>query len=229
MRPRAMHCRRGRHARHWRHGRPPAIPPGRSARPRGRRAAGGGAGAAAVLRLFLLLAGRLLRAASAARRDGHRERRPASAMAVQRHLRRHARGRAGVRMGRGAPAAPTFCPAGVSVLRAQHPDLLRAVHVRGGAHRRRARLLHLGQPLQPVRRLGVLERHGRPLHQRAGTAPVRLHRCGRQRGRLARTVSDGVARGAARPDQPAADRRRAARARGAMRLGAHASRGAAGE
>ena len=49
---------------------------------------------------------------------------------------------------------------------------------------RRARVLCLGQRIQPVCGRGVLVVHGRPVHRRAGQAPVRLHRR-RRHGRRA--------------------------------------------
>ena len=44
---------------------------------------------------------------------------------------------------------------------------------------RRARVLRLDQRVQPVRGVGVLVVHGRPVDERIGQAPVRLHRRGR--------------------------------------------------
>ena len=49
--------------------------------------------------------------------------------------------------------------------------------------------LRVVERLQSVRRVGLLELHGRPLHRRAGQTPVRRHRggrhCGRPRGSCA--------------------------------------------
>ena len=66
---------------------------------------------------------------------------------------------------------------------------------------RGARVLRLDQRVQPVRGVGVLVVHGRPVHARAGQAPVRLHRRGRHRGRAGRAGADhrpGASRSARR-------------------------------
>jgi hypothetical protein len=49
-------------------------------------------------------------------------------------------------------------------------------------------LLHLGEPVQPVPSVRLLELHGRHLQPRAIEAAVRLHRRRRQRRRLCRTL-----------------------------------------
>ena len=72
---------------------------------------------------------------------------------------------------------------------------------------RGARVLRLGQRVQPVRGRGVLVVHGRPLQRRAGQAAVRLHRRRRHGGRAPRPGHHHRPVGAARPGQ-SSDRRR---------------------
>ena len=172
------------------------------ARRRRRRRRGGGA--FVVVRLLLLLAHRLLHPAPPARRDGHRRRCRQLAVAVHRDLRRHARRRAGLWAHRGALPEARIRPPGLLVLHRQHRDLLRAVHPRRrhGNRLRRPRLLRVGQPVQPVRGVGVLEFHGRYLPHRTGAAPVRLHRGGGLGRGIARAVALGSARRAPRAHQP---------------------------
>ena len=62
---------------------------------------------------------------------------------------------------------------------------------------RRARVLRLGQRVQPVCGGGVLVVHGRPVHRRPGQAIVRLHRRRRHRRRAARSGHHDRAVGAA--------------------------------
>ena len=108
-------------------------------------------------------------------------------------------------------AARALHPHRLSLLRRQPGAVLAAADARRRDRDRRARLLRLGQRVQPVRGRGVLVVHGRPVRRRAGQAAVRLHRRRRHRRRAARPGHHDRPVGAARPDQSADRRDRVAR------------------
>ena len=135
-------------------------------------------GAGLVLGLHLLDPGRLLRAAADPRPDGRGGRHREPALAVHRHPGRHAGPEPALRLPGEAHAAGAVRAAHLPVLRRQHPGL------RAGALPRAAGLGRLDRPgvlrlavdLQPVRGLDLLGDHRRRVLERAGQAPVRLHR-----------------------------------------------------
>ncbi len=169
------------------------------------------------LRVFLPPAGELLHPAARARRNGHCRRHRQAAVGVHRHLRRHAGRRAAVRLHHFPPAAAALSAAGVRLLHAQSAAVLWRLPGRGLARGRGAGFLHLGQRLQPVRGVGVLELHGRHIQQRAGQAPVRPDRRRRHGRGDCRAFAHGVAGGAHRADESAAGLGAAAGRRGAVR------------
>ncbi len=175
-----------------------------------------------VLRLFLHAPGGLLRTAAAARPDGHRRRRQGAAVAVYRDLRDAAGGAAALRRAGGEAAARPLHSHRLSFLRRQSRLVLAAAHPRHRDGDRGARVLRLGQRVQPLRRRGVLVVHGRPVHQRARQAPVRLHRRRRHGRRAAGPGHHHRPFGAARPHQPADCRHRVSGAGGVLRVPARA-------
>ena len=72
----------------------------------------------------------------------------------------------------------------------------------GVAPPRRAGLLHLGERLQPLRRVGLLGLPRRPLPAGAGAAALRLRRRRRDARRRRRGRADGGPRRPPRPDEP---------------------------
>ena len=72
----------------------------------------------------------------------------------------------------------------------------------GVAPPRRADVLHLGERLQPLRRVGLLGIPRRPLPAGAGTAPLRFRRRRRNARRRRRGRADGGSRPPPRPDEP---------------------------
>ena len=175
-----------------------------------------------VLRLLLHTPSGLLRATTAARSDGHRRRCQSATMDVHRYLRHAARGAAALRCAGLESDAGTLHPGSLPLFRRQsRPVLATADRGRRDGYRG-ARLLCLGQRVQPLCRRGVLVVHGRSLHQRAGQAPVRIHRR-RGDGRFV-GGSSGHDRpfGTARPDQPADRGNRLSRTSGVVRSPARA-------
>ena len=178
---------------------------------------GGNPGPALVLRLFLLPARLVLHPAPTARRNGRGSRPGFPAMAVHGDVLRHAGGRADLCRGRRPRAAGALHSAGLSLLHLQSGDLLAAAAERRLARRDGARLLRLGERLQPLRRVGVLVVHGRSLPHGAEQAAVRLHRRRRHGRHAAGLGRHGRARGRPRSGEPAARGGRAARTRGLLR------------
>ena len=180
---------------------------------------------ALVVRLFLLRPRRVLRAAAAARPDGDRRRDATRCRGSSRRRSRPCCWRSrstapwsrGCRARASSPIVYQFFVANLVVF-----WLLLSLGDRAGVGG--ARVLRLGQRLQPVRGRRVLVVHGRPLRQRAGQAPVRLHRRRRHGRRAARPGDHDRALGAARSGQPAAGRDRLSRARAALRPAPRAQR-----
>ena len=129
---------------------------------------------------------------------------------------------AALRRAGGEAAARALHPHRLSLLRRQSRAVLAVADARHRAGDRRARVLRLGQRVQPVRGRGVLVVHGRPVHRRAGQAPVRLHRRRRHRRRAAGPGHHHRAVGAARPGQPLDRGGGAAGTGGVLRLPARA-------
>ena len=144
------------------------------------------------LRLFHVLV--LLGPAADPRNDGHHLGCLDPAGALLGHVRRDARGAAGLWLAHLALPALGVPALGLPVLRAEHPRFLRVVQRAGGPHLDRARLFRLAVGLQPVRRRRVLEPDGRRLRPRAGGTTVRLHRRRHQPGRPHRAVHGAAAR-----------------------------------
>src|SRR5450756_1052428 len=86
----------------------------------------------------------------------------------------------------------------------------------------RARILRLGQRVQPVRGRSVLVVHGRPVRRRAGQAAIRFHRRRRHSRRTARSGHHDRTVGAAGPDQSADRGDGIARSGGVLHLPARA-------
>ncbi len=204
-------------------------------RPRGQCPAGRGAGTARRLRLPLPAVHGLLHPAAAARQHGHHQRRRESRRPVRLHAARNGRRRAAVRLVQ-RPLPPRGVPAlDLPFLRRATGRVLGAVHGQPGRRRDREGVLRLGERLQPVRDLRVLELHGGPVRQGAGQAPVRDHHGRRERGRDDGFRDHRVPGGVGRGRQPAAGVGGAAvrgdglhRHAGALVARASARRGAAG-
>ena len=164
------------------------------------RCDGADAGAGLDVRVFFLPAFRLLRAAPGTRGDGRGGRCQCSVPAgddpvlcragnaagqvhpadpVHLHLRDHARAAAAVWLA-GQPASTAGFPAGGVWLFHRHPAAV-LWRVRQRCGRAWHGLLPVADGVQPVRGGGVLELHGRHLHQCAGQGVLRLHRRGRHR------------------------------------------------
>lgn len=153
-----------------------------SAPPRSRRARRG-PGARLVVRVLLLRAGGLLRDPAGARGDGRHSRAAMAADAVCDRLSRHGGRRAAVRLGGVALREAPHRPGRLRVLH-RLPGAVLAAHDHGrGRGAGGGGILRLGQRVQPVRGVAVLERDGRHLFQRPGQAPLRSDRRGRQRRR----------------------------------------------
>ena len=138
------------------------------------------------------------------RNDGPDLRRRNAAGVVLGHVHRDAGRATALRLAHLAVPAQHVPAVDLPVLHPEHPRLLRLVQRAGRSHVDRARLFHLGQCLQPVRRRRFLEPDGGRVLARAGGPAVRLHRGRAQSRRPVRPVPGQAARAADRHDQPAA-------------------------
>ena len=147
---------------------------------------------------------RLLHAAAGARDDGHRRRRAEPAVAVHRHVRRHARGDAVVRLARGARSAAPRAGLDARFLRHESRAVRAGFPVAPGQRVARARVLHLVVGVQPAGRVGVLERDGGSVPHRRSQAAVRTGGRRRERRRTRRAAARRRAGRFDRPRRPAA-------------------------
>ena len=98
-------------------------------------------------------------------------------MDVQRDVFGHAGGRSPFRLGHPAMGHQAVPALHLLFIHRQPADVLRAIPIAPDPCLCGPRLFHLGQRLQPVHRVGILELHGRHLFQRTGQTPVRGY-CG---------------------------------------------------
>src|SRR5262245_62830487 len=166
--------RRGERAPAGRSGALPRLPPAPESPPgRARR----GPGAPLVRYLLLLPSRRLLPAAARARRLRGGGPEP-SLLPLPRDPRRNPRHEPPLLRHR-RPLPPTQVPPrGLPLLRGEPRGALPPprLPLREDGHLGGTRLLRLVERLQHVRRVGLLGVHGRPLPERAGEAPLLLHR-----------------------------------------------------